>query len=233
MVKFRFILLVFGIAWTLIISGCSSSSKTIRYGNKETKEEEKEPVRYTSKEKNKKANNNETLVLSDDDESDPDDQPEDVNSIDISVLTQKYLSSETNPDLETANISAKELMLMEIIKYMNTPYKFGGNSKSGIDCSAFTQTIYSNTLSVDLLRSAREQYTQGTVINKIEDLKFGDLIFFNTRKRVKPGHVGIYIGDNMFVHASTKNGVIVTPLSHDYYAKRYMGARRIENNGLF
>jgi cell wall-associated NlpC family hydrolase len=231
--KLRLLLLVFGIAISVIISGCSSSSKTIRYGKKETKQEEKKPVRYTSKEKNEKADTNEELVLPDDYESDPDDEPEDVNGVDISVLTQKYHSSETNPELTTGQVTTREMMMMEIIKYMNTPYKFGGNSKSGIDCSAFTQTIYSNALSIDLLRSAREQYKQGIIVDKIEDLKFGDLVFFNTRKRVKPGHVGIYIGDNLFVHASTKKGVIVTSLSHDYYTKRYMGARRIENNGLF
>jgi cell wall-associated NlpC family hydrolase len=212
-----------------LIAGCSSSSKTIRYGNKEIKEGEKEPVRYTVKEKGKKSAIEENSV----DEADIDDQPEDITSVDISAITQKYHSSETNTDAETAGISPKEMMLMEIIKYMNTPYKYGGNSKSGIDCSAFTQTIFGNALSIELLRSAREQYTQGVIIDKIEDLKFGDLVFFNTRKVVKPGHVGIYIGDGLFVHASTKNGVIVTPLNHDYYSKRYMGARRIENNGLY
>ena len=80
------------------------------------------------------------------------------------------------------------------------------------------------------MRSAKEQFTQGIVIDNKEELKFGDLVFFNTRRRVKPGHVGIYLGDNLFVHASSKNGVIVTPLTHDYYTKRYMGARRIEQS---
>ena len=60
------------------------------------------------------------------------------------------------------------------------------------------------------------------------ELKFGDLVFFNTRRRVKPGHVGIYIGDNLFAHASSKLGVTISSLEHDYYNKRYMGARRID-----
>lgn len=229
MLQLKFLIIILSIGGVLIISGCSSSSKTIRYGNKETPKEEEKPVRYTSQNKN---DNSESIVIVDDDESDPDDQPEDISEVDVSILSQLYHSSESSGEF-AGNSTAREMMLMEIIKYLNTPYKFGGNSKSGIDCSALTQTIYSNALSINLLRSAREQYTQGIVIDKVEDLKFGDLVFFNTRKRVKPGHVGIYIGENMFVHASTKNGVIVTPLSHDYYAKRYMGARRIENNGLF
>ena len=118
---------------------------------------------------------------------------------------------------------------MEIIKYLDTPYKYGGNSINGIDCSAFTKTIYGNVLSIDLLRSARDQYTQGIIINNRDELKFGDLVFFDTRRRVKPGHVGIYIGDNLFAHSSSKNGVIVSSLDQDYYSRKFMGGRRIEN----
>ena len=100
--------------------------------------------------------------------------------------------------------SKKELMLMEIIRYLNTPYKYGGNSLNGIDCSAFTQNVYKNSWLLNLNRSARDQYQQGIVIENRSELKFGDLVFFNTRRRVKPGHVGIYIGDNLFAHASSK-----------------------------
>lgn len=117
---------------------------------------------------------------------------------------------------------------MEIIKYMNTPYKYGGNSLNGIDCSAFTQSVYQSSWMITLNRSARDQYQQGTVIENREDLKFGDLIFFNTRRRVRPGHVGIYIGENLFAHASSTLGVTISSLEHNYYNKRYMGARRIE-----
>ncbi len=96
-----------------------------------------------------------------------------------------------------------------------------------IDCSAFTQTIYKNTLAINLERSARLQYKQGIEISEIENLKFGDLVFFNTRTRVRPGHVGIYIGENLFAHASSKKGVTISSLDHSYYVKRYMGGRRI------
>ena len=118
-------------------------------------------------------------------------------------------------------------MLMEILKYINTPYKYGGTTSNGIDCSAFTQSVYNKSLAVNLQRTAREQYHEGEEIDNIDDLKFGDLVFFNTRRRVKPGHVGIYIGDHLFAHAS-KNGVTVSSLDLDYYAKRFMGGRRID-----
>ncbi|MCJ7552912.1 MAG: C40 family peptidase, partial [Ignavibacteriaceae bacterium] len=86
---------------------------------------------------------------------------------------------------------------------------------------------------ININRSAREQYIQGEVITEKSELKFGDLVFFNTRRRVRPGHVGIYIGDNLFAHASTKHGVTVSSLDHNYYSARYMGARRIDNDGVF
>jgi len=200
------------------MTGCSSSSNSVRYGSTDNDEAEKETrVRYAD-------NVDEENI-----ENDPDYSPDYVESVDISTLKQKYYSSE---ELNKTPSTAKELMLMEILKYVNTPYKFGGNSKNGIDCSAFTQTVY-NSCSIRLLRSAREQFSQGIEISDKENLRFGDLVFFNTRKTVKPGHVGIYIGDNLFVHASSKNGVIVTPLDSDYYSERFMGARRIDLSADF
>jgi cell wall-associated NlpC family hydrolase len=221
---YRQAFLFFILAVLILITGCSSSSNTIRYGSNDDKKDEKEnTVRYGKSENEEPKEN--TVSLNDEEE-DPDETPDDLTPIDISVLEQKYNSTAGNSGIISGTTTLRETMLMEIIKYMNTPYKFGGNSKEGIDCSAFTQTIY-NSCSLQLLRSAGEQFTQGVVIDKRDDLKFGDLVFFNTRKSVKPGHVGIYVGDNLFVHAS-KHGVIVTPLDHDYYSKRYMGARRIE-----
>ena len=95
------------------------------------------------------------------------------------------------------------------------------------------QTIYKSTLSINLRRSAKEQYSQGEGIDDEDDLKFGDLVFFNTRRGVKPGHVGIYIGDHLFAHASTKRGVTISSLDHTYYHNRFMGGRRIKHEGTF
>jgi cell wall-associated NlpC family hydrolase len=200
----------------LIITGCSSSSNSIRYGSGNNERGEKDTrFRYSD--------NSE-----EDYENDPDISPDEIETVDVSEIKQKYFSSGeiNNPS------TPKEKMLMEILKYINTPYQFGGNSKNGIDCSAFTQRIY-NSCSIKLLRSAREQYMQGIEITDRDNLKFGDLVFFDTRKTVKPGHVGIYLDDNLFVHASSKNGVIVTPLNSDYYSERFMGARRINFSSDF
>jgi hypothetical protein len=201
---------------SLIIASCSSSSNSIRYGSGNNEREEKDTrFRYSD--------NSE-----EDYESDPDVFPDEIETVDVSEINRKYSS----PDGLSSFSTAKEKMLMEILKYINTPYQFGGNSKNGIDCSAFTQRIY-NSCSIKLLRSAREQYTQGIEIDGKNNLRFGDLVFFDTRKTVKPGHVGIYIGDDLFVHASSKSGVIVTPFDNDYYSERFMGARRINLSSNF
>jgi cell wall-associated NlpC family hydrolase len=220
--------LMIGIAGVFLILGCSPSSNSVRFKTKGEQTNKKDPNgNYTLGESH-------TSIVSDSsntdeisDENDSEELPNETQSIDISSIMQKIGTSNDSPNLPSNN-SIKEKMLMEIIKYLDTPYKYGGNSKNGIDCSAFTQAIFQNTFSVILLRSARDQYTQGYVVDDREKLQFGDLIFFNTRRRVRPGHVGIYIGDNLFAHSSSKNGVIVSSLDLDYYSQRFMGGRRIE-----
>jgi cell wall-associated NlpC family hydrolase len=157
---------------------------------------------------------------------DPSDLPENEEKIQVASLLNKTPEAYDIPGFDY--VTLREKVLMEIIKYLDTPYKYGGNSIDGIDCSAFTQNIYSDVLSVKIDRSARLQYRQGTEIENKDELKFGDLVFFNTRKRVKPGHVGIYIEDNLFAHASSKRGVTISSLDHNYYSQRFMGARRFE-----
>jgi cell wall-associated NlpC family hydrolase len=221
--------LFFYLGLVIVFAGCSASSNSLRY-SKYSKPDEKPSAeeRFTSKEEPSFADAD-TLDSDYTDDEDPDDIPADEQSIDLSSVMTRLSSSNKNSDISADISSRQEKVLMEIIKYLNTPYKYGGNSKDGIDCSAFTQTIFNNTLNISLLRSAREQFTMGEIVESREDLKFGDLVFFNTRRRVRPGHVGIYIGDNLFAHASSHHGVIVSSLDMDYYGQRFMGARRIEN----
>lgn len=144
---------------------------------------------------------------------------------------RKYISGSSG-ELRTHNMgysASRDKMLMEIVKYLDTPYKYGGSTTKGIDCSAFIKNVYSGADIFEWPRSAREQYAAGVEIDK-DDLQFGDLVFFNTTRRVKPGHVGIYLGDGYFVHSSRSLGVAVSALSEPYYSKRYMGARRTPKN---
>lgn len=162
------------------------------------------------------------------DEEDGEDLPTEKDVISVSQLVEKYVSGNQYAE-PSDSINLKEKIIMEIIKYLDTPYKFGGVTSKGIDCSAFTRTVYGNTFSYELPRTAREQFQQGEQIDDMSQLKFGDLIFFNTRRRVRPGHVGIYLGDNLFAHSSSRQGVMVSSLGTEYYNKRFMGGRRFEN----
>jgi LysM repeat protein len=109
--------------------------------------------------------------------------------------------------------------------FLSTPYRFGGSSRKGIDCSAFVQQVF-REVDVDLPRSAREQYRIGTQIDRTQ-LQKGDLIFFRTYAKY-PSHVGIYLGDGKMIHASSRSHrVVVTSIDYPYYRKRFLGAKRI------
>src|SRR5205085_10927280 len=93
-----------------------------------------------------------------------------------------------------------------------------------IDCSAFTQTLLHNVYGVEVSRTAHEQYSSSTHINA-GDLSEGDLVFFKSGKTIS--HVGLYLGNNKFVHASTSFGVMISDLNESYWSKKYAGAGRV------
>ncbi|MDA8431767.1 MAG: LysM peptidoglycan-binding domain-containing protein [Nitrospiraceae bacterium] len=110
-------------------------------------------------------------------------------------------------------------------KLMNIPYKFGGNSLFGIDCSAYVKKVY-GLLGIDLPRTAREQFKEGETVDR-DDLTIGDLVFFRTYASF-PSHVGIYLGNNLFIHASSKGKkVTINSLETPYYFKRFIGGKRL------
>jgi len=94
-----------------------------------------------------------------------------------------------------------------------------------MDCSAFTAHVYQTAVGCSLPRSTADQYTIGRSVRGGR-LRFGDLLFFNTTGE-SPSHVGIFIGDDLFAHASVSYGVTISSLQSSYYKKRYIGARRI------
>ena len=109
--------------------------------------------------------------------------------------------------------------------FIGAPYRFGGSSLKGIDCSSFVQKIY-RIFDITLPRNAREQSKVGVSIAR-EKLTEGDLIFFHTKRSL--GHVGIYIGNNEFVHASSKRKVVrIDSLDTPYYQKRFQRAVRVK-----
>lgn len=106
-------------------------------------------------------------------------------------------------------------------------YKFGGQSpERGMDCSGFVRYVFEHVTGVTLPRSAREQAKVGESVD-LEELKPGDLVFFNTRRHAN-SHVGIYLGDNTFIHAPSKKGSVrVTSIDGRYWKARFDGARRL------
>lgn len=218
-----------GLLVLAIFISCSASSNAQRYkkGNKEkpavTSKNPSSDTTAKSKVKNERIVFNDPADSSDA-EDEFDEPPPRESPLDKSKLT---LNIDKLKDFNIT-LTPREKILFEAIKFLDTPYKYGGNSQKGIDCSAFTLQVYQNALSVDLPRSAKEQYTVGEKIFSEEELQFGDLVFFNTRRASFPGHVGIYLGENQFVHASRSLGVTVSSLENAYYKKRYVGARRMD-----
>jgi peptidoglycan endopeptidase LytE len=126
-----------------------------------------------------------------------------------------------------SNPDEPKLLVKVAMGFLGAPYRLGGSSVTGIDCSAFVQKIY-QFFNIDLPRTAFEQYHVGMRVTRSELLE-GDLIFFKTRKPV--GHVGIYIGNNQFVHAaSRKKGVRVDDLNTPYYDRRFIRAVRLKGS---
>ncbi|MBO9566304.1 MAG: C40 family peptidase [Niastella sp.] len=118
-------------------------------------------------------------------------------------------------------------MIGFIEEWYGTRYKYGGSDKNGVDCSAFAQTFIYAMYGLMLPRTSSQQY-QGSKRLKKDDLEEGDLVFFKTRGR-KAGvsHVGVYLRNNKFVHASTYGGVMINDLDDTYYSSHYAGAGRV------
>ena len=116
--------------------------------------------------------------------------------------------------------------LISFLEYWyGTPYRFGGENKTGIDCSAFTSMLMDSVYGIALPRTCRSQYEMGVKLRK-EQLEQGDLVFFNTTGGVS--HVGVYLANNKFVHAGNSNGVAISDLDDAYYKKRFIGATRVK-----
>jgi cell wall-associated NlpC family hydrolase len=109
--------------------------------------------------------------------------------------------------------------------YLATPYRFGGSSHQGIDCSSFVRNVF-RELNIDLPRTAREQYRLGDKVDP-KELQSGDLLFFRTYAKY-PSHVGIYLGDQKMIHASPRSRrVVITNVDEPYFRSRFIGAKRI------
>ncbi|MBI4688356.1 MAG: C40 family peptidase, partial [Nitrospirae bacterium] len=148
-----------------------------------------------------------------------------IEALSLNTLTTEESASVVEGETGAEPVDKQERLIVFAKKFLNIPYKFGGTSLFGIDCSAFVQKVF-NLMNVSLPRTAREQFNVGSEVQK-EDLSVGDLVFFKTYASF-PSHVGIYIGDNLFIHASSKDKkVTVNSIYEPYYTKRFLGAKRL------
>ncbi|WP_094604440.1 hypothetical protein SPSIL_053310 [Sporomusa silvacetica DSM 10669] len=142
------------------------------------------------------------------------------NSNDISSALGAAIIPKTAASTDT---KATEI-IKNAQKYMGVPYVWGGDTPDGWDCSGYTQYVMKES-GITIPRTAAEQFNTGIAVNK-NDLKIGDLVFFTTYK-AGASHVGFYMGDGKFIHASSvAKQVTINALSEDYYTEHYIGARR-------
>lgn len=130
----------------------------------------------------------------------------------------------------TSYASEKPGLGQAIDEVIGTPYKWGGTTTSGFDCSGFIRYIF-DQFQTDLPRTSSSQALAGTKVDK-DELLPGDLVFFNT-SGAGISHAGIYVGEGEFAHSSSSKGVTISKLSEAYYAKRYVTARRVTTEKFF
>lgn len=159
--------------------------------------------------------------------------------IDKPLLIKKLPGAAYSSEIENCNpLQFKYAIILEeaveaidnarLVSFMEdwygTPYQFGGDNKKGIDCSAFTCLLMDSVYSITLPRTAKSQYNSSTKIKR-EQLSQGDLVFFNTTGGIS--HVGVYLSNDKFIHASVSSGVMISDLDDAYFKKRYIGAARV------
>ena len=152
------------------------------------------------------------------------------NRINLEVdSTNTVIPVEVSKTRESLNESTSEVKMNKAIdllkEQVGKKYVWGADGPDNFDCSGLTKYIYKEALNKDIPRTSYEQSKYGNAVAK-EDLKVGDLVFFDTMNKGAVSHVGIYVGDNQFIHASNStDGVKVSTLS-GYYEKTYVCARR-------
>jgi cell wall-associated NlpC family hydrolase len=140
-------------------------------------------------------------------------------------INQSLVLSQINHISKTVGSQASDLVV-NAMGFLGVPYKRGGSTTNGFDCSGFVRAIYENTLGLVLPHNAKAQAAATQTIDKAE-LQPGDLVFFNTLRKTF-SHVGIYVGEGRFIHSPRAGGEVrIEYMSDTYWRNRFNGARRV------
>ena len=142
-------------------------------------------------------------------------------------VSSQYLSSSAS-DNSTSTSTSVSKVISYAKKLLGKPYVWGAEGPSSFDCSGFTYYVFKNAANINLPRVSKDQSNYGTYVKK-SDLREGDLIFFDTsgENDGHVSHVGIYLGNNQFIHCSSSKGQVVISEMSSYYTKAYVNARRV------
>lgn len=145
-------------------------------------------------------------------------------SIAVKSPTPIYIVAKQHKKLRSPDSKTIHLLYSQYREWRGTPYRMGGLSKKGIDCSGFVYLTYRSLADIKLPRTTRQQVNLGQAV-ALQNLRAGDLLFFKTGWATR--HVGIYIQDGKFLHASTNRGVIISRLSEKYWRDAFWVAKRL------
>ena len=150
-----------------------------------------------------------------------------LSSCSSSKSVEDAYGYESSIDNKQKKTKSEKRLIKEAKKWLGVKYEYGGSTKDGTDCSGFVMKVFLSVYDIKLPRTSRDQQAFCKRIKKSE-LKIGDLVFFATTKNKKRvSHVGIYIGDGEFIHASSSKGVVISKLSQGYYTRNYHSSGRV------
>jgi len=145
-------------------------------------------------------------------------------------INQSLVLSQINHISKTVGSQASDLVV-NAMGFLGVPYKRGGSTTNGFDCSGFVRAMYENTLGLVLPHNAKAQAAATQTIDKTE-LQPGDLVFFNTLRKTF-SHVGIYVGEGRFIHSPRAGGEVrIENMSDSYWRNRFNGARRVSDGAV-
>jgi lipoprotein Spr/probable lipoprotein NlpC len=156
--------------------------------------------------------------------ADPDRRSDDKNGLTAMDMVMLAEISETL-DIDLDGSENLEL-LAAIESWMGTPYRYGGCTRFGVDCSCLIKNLYEEVFDMDMVRTSRDMFDTLPAVDP-EEIREGDILVFRARRGRRIGHVGLYLKDGKFVHASRRHGVTIGEMGSAYFRKRFVAARRV------